>query len=130
MIDKIKDYLRIMQRIAMYRSDVEDEYAPTPYTFNMQRTDCHDKLFEEILPHLHLVDGFAREDAYWRSKEIFSRLDKVFKIFNEWDLDLKNTDDINILAKDLDRYLLTTEVRYYLEGRTPYLRHVIEPDDE
>lgn len=121
----IKDYLQVLQRIAMVKGD--DEFATTPYMLNRQRIEAHDALFKELFTYLKPEPGQTREDCYWRSKELFSRLDKIFKLFNEWDLDLKNSEDIMILTKDLDRFLFKTEVKYYLEGKTKGIHGVIEP---
>jgi len=123
----IKDYLKILQRIAMVKGD--DEFATTPYMLNRDRIEAHDKLFDELFTYLTPEPGQTREDCYWRSKEIFSRLDKVFKLYNEFDLDLTSNDDIMILTKDLYRFLISTEVKLYLEGKIGVIKGVIEPSE-
>ena len=75
---------------------------------------------------LSLVDGFTEDDAFQRSKEIFSRLDKVFRLYNAFELNLEDTEHIIILSKDLERFLSSTEVKNYLEGRTSGIHGVIE----
>lgn len=125
MKEKIREYLRIMQTIEMMRG--EDNLAfVTPYAMNARRMELHDALFQELYKTLKPVEGFMENDVYWRSKEIFSRLDKVFRLYNDFDLDLKNIDHIIILADDLEKFLSKTEVRYYLEGRTGGIHGVIE----
>ena len=106
----IKEYMLILQCIAI----------------STRRMDIHQRLFEELMSRLSLVDGFTRDDAFWRLKEIFSRLDKVFRLYNDFDLNLENTEHIRILSKDLERFLSSTEVKYYLEGRISGIHGVIE----
>ena len=124
MEQEIKEYMRILQCIAISKGG--DIYTPTLPAYNARRMDIHQRLFERIMEGLTLAEGFSSDDAYWRSKEIFSRLDKVFRLFNVFELDLTNTEHINILCKDLCRFLHSTEVKYYLEGRTRYINGVIE----
>ena len=128
MKEKIQDYLRIMQTIEMMKGD-DDLSFVTPYGMNARRMDLHDALFRELYKTLSPVEGFMENDVYWRSKEIFSRLDKVFKLYNDFDLDLTNTEHITILTGDLEKFLSRTEVKYYLEGRTGGIHGVIENDD-
>lgn len=125
----INDYLMVLQRIAMVKGD--DEFATTPYMLNRQRIEAHDALFDELFTYLKPVAGQTREDCYWRSKELFSRLDKIFRLFNDFDLDLTDSEHIRFLTKDLDKFLFKTEVKYYLEGKTKGIHGVIEPwEDE
>lgn len=124
MSEVIAEYMRILQCIAISKGG--DIYAPTLPSFNARRMDIHQRLFEELMSSLSLVDGFTEDDAFWRSKEIFSRLDKVFRLYNDFDLNLENTEHIMILSKDLERFLSSTEVKYYLEGRISGIHGVIE----
>lgn len=124
MEQEIKEYLRILQCIAISKGG--DIYAPTLPAYNARRMDIHQRLFEKIMQGLKLVDGFTEDDAFWRSKEIFSRLDKVFRLYNDFDLNLEDTEHIAILSKDLKRFLSSTEVKYYLEGRISSIHGVIE----
>lgn len=126
MEQEIKEYLRILQCIAISKGG--DIYAPTLPAYNARRMDIHQRLFEKIKSGLKLVDGFTEDDAFWRSKEIFSRLDKVFRIYNDFDLNLEDTEHIAILSKDLKRFLSSTEVKYYLEGRISCIHGVIEKE--
>lgn len=128
MTDQIKEYLRIMQTIEMMRGD-DDLAFVTPYGMNARRMDLHDALFQELYKTLKPVEGFTENDVYWRSKEIFSRLDKVFALYNDFKLDLKDTQHIMLLAEDLEKFLSKTEVKFYLEGRTGGIHGVIENDD-
>ena len=129
MKEKIDEYLRIMQSIELMRGD-DDLSFVTPYAMNARRMELHDALFQELYKTLNPVEGFFENDVYWRSKEIFSRLDKVFRLYNDFDLDLKNAEHLIILAKDLETFLSRTEVKYYLEGRTGGIHGVIENDDD
>ena len=128
MTNEIRDYLRMMQTIELMKGDDELTFV-TPYGMNARRMDLHDKLFEELYTTLKPVDGFTKNDSYWRSKEIFSRLDKVFALYNDFPLDLTNTEHITMLSGDLEKFLSRTEVRYYLEGRINGIHGVIENDD-
>ena len=128
MTDQIREYLRIMQTIEMMRGD-DDLAFVTPYGMNARRMDLHDALFQELYKTLKPVEGFTENDVYWRSKEIFSRLDKVFALYNDFKLDLKDTQHIMLLAEDLEKFLSKTEVKMYLEGRTGGIHGVIENDD-
>ena len=125
----IKDYLKVLQRIAMVKGG--DDFAPTPYMLNQQRIEAHDRLFDKLFTYLTPAPGQTRDDCYWRSKELFSRLDRIFSLFNDVDLDLRDSEHIGFLAKDLDKFLFKTEVKYYLEGKTNGIHGVIEPwEDE
>lgn len=128
MTDQIKEYLRIMQTIEMMRGD-DDLTFVTPYAMNARRMDLHDALFQELYKTLSPVEGFTENDVYWRSKEIFSRLDKVFALYNDFKLDLKDTQHIMLLAEDLEKFLSKSEVKMYLEGRIGGIHGVIENDD-
>lgn len=128
MTDQIKEYLRIMQTIEMMRGD-DDLAFVTPYGMNARRMDLHDALFQELYKTLKPVEGFTENDVYWRSKEIFSRLDKVFALYNDFKLDLKDTQHIMLLAEDLEKFLSKSEVKMYLEGRIGGIHGVIENDD-
>lgn len=124
MNEVITEYMRILQCIAISKGG--DIYTPTLPSFNARRMDIHQRLFEELMSRLSLVDGFTEDDAFQRSKEIFSRLDKVFRLYNTFELNLEDTEHIMILSKDLERFLSSTEVKYYLEGRTSGIHGVIE----
>lgn len=124
MEELIQEYLRILQCIAISKGG--DEFAPTIPAYNTRRMDVHDRLFKELLEGLALAENFTEEDAYWRTKEIFSRLDKVFRLYNDWDLDLTNSEDVYLLSKDLYKFLYKTETSMYLEGRIDGIRGVID----
>lgn len=124
MEEKIIDYLRIIHVIAVSKGG--DIYAPTMPGLNIRRMDLHEALFKEIAKTLNRVDGFTEEDAYWRSKDLFSRLDKIFRLYNDFDLEPANIEHIKILEKDLYKFISSTEVKYYLEGRINGVHDVIE----
>ena len=127
MEQEIREYMRILQCIAISKGG--DIYAPTLPAYNARRMDLHQRLFEKIMQGLTLIDGFTEDDTFWRSKEIFSRLDKVFRLYNDFDLNLEDSEHIAILSKDLMRFLSSTEVKYYLEGRISGIHGVIENED-
>ncbi len=124
MNEVITEYMRILQCIAISKGG--DIYAPTLPCLNARRMDIHQRLFEKLMSELSLVDGFTEDDTFQRSKEIFSRLDKIFRLYNDYELNLEDTEHIMILSKDLERFLSSTEVKYYLEGRTTGIHGVIE----
>lgn len=113
----INDYVSVLQAIAEYKVDVEDDR--TPYQLEMRRKDMHDKLFtEDILPILSLRKGFTENDAYFRSKEIFSNLDKVWRIYDMTEFDITDDNCTKWLVTHLYHFLQTTETKYFLEGVT------------
>lgn len=115
--DDILEYLEILQAIATYKVDAADNH--TPYQLEIRRKDAHDRLFnEDILPLLTLKDGFTEDDAYLRSKDLFSNLDKIWKIYDLTDFDITDGNCIRWLQAHLYHFLLTTETLYYLEGVT------------
>lgn len=124
MEELIQEYLRILQCIAISKGG--DEFARTIPAYNTRRMDIHDRLFKELLGGLALAENFTEDDAYWRSKEIFSRLDKVFRLYNDWNLDLTNSEDVYLLSKDLYKFLHKTETSMYLEGRISGIDGVID----
>lgn len=128
MKDLIREYLRILQCIAISKGG--DIFAPTLPGYNARRMDIHQRLFEKLMEGLTLAEGFSSDDTFWRSKEIFANLDKVFRLYNDFELDLENTEHILILAKDLEKFLSKTEVKYYLEGKTNGITGVIDQDNE
>lgn len=121
---EILEYLRIIQVISLYKSD--DDLAATPYSMNAQRMDRHEALFNAMLPHIQKADGFSDGDVYERMKDVFYHLDRVFALYNSYELDLKNTEHILILGKDLERFLFSREVLNYLGGISNRINGVIE----
>lgn len=116
-------YLFTLQSIAQYKFDAND--CSTPYQFEQSRKIAHDRLFQEnILPTLKLEEGFSEYDAYNRSKEIFSNLDRVWKIYDETEFDLTKDDTIPWLVLYLWKLLRSTEGKYYLEGHTQYIHGI------
>ena len=116
MEEKIKDYLHVIYAIALSKGG--DMFAPTIPGMNIQRMDKHDALFNEIASSLSLAEGFTSDDAYWRSKDLFANLDKIFRLYNDFDLDLTNREHVTLLEKDLYRFISSTEVKNFLDGRT------------
>ena len=113
----IKEYLHVLQNISNWQSEFG---SGTPYAFETRRCELHNRIFEtHVFPFLK--DGTDYNDAYQRSKEIFSRLDQVWKIYNNMPFDLNDDECIVQLSKDLAIFLLKTETLYYLEGVTAHV---------
>ena len=120
----IKDYLYILQSISKFKSEFSG--TGTPYAFETRRCELHNRIFEtHIFPFLR--DGTDYNAAYLRSKELFSRLDQIWRIYNAYPFDLNDNECIIQLAKDLDKFLLKTETLYYLVGVTAHI-HGIDLD--
>ena len=123
----IKKYLETLQTIERLRIEAG---IGTPYGLEQRRTEIHHELFyEHILPMLNIVEGHNDLDAYMRSKEIFSRLDKVFRNYTIMPFDLTDDDCIIELTKILYRFLLSTEVICFLELRTNFIHGVIDDNN-
>lgn len=113
----IDGYVSVLQAIAEYKADTDDDR--TPYQLEMRRKDMHDRLFsEDILPALSLRKGFTENDAYLRSKDIFSNLDKVWRIYDMTEFDITDDNCAKWLVTHLYHFLQTTETKYFLEGVT------------
>ena len=118
----IKDYLHILRSISNWQSEFSG--TGTPYAFETRRCELHNRIFEtHIFPFLE--DGVNYNEAYQRSKELFSRLDQIWSIYNAFPFDLNDEDCIILLSKDLSTFLLKTETLLYLEGRTAHI-HCID----
>lgn len=123
----IKKYLKTLQGIERLRIDAG---IGTPYGLEQRRVEIHHKLFyEHILPMLNIAEGHDDSDAYVRSKEIFSRLDKVFRNYTMMPFDLTDNDCLIELSKILYRFLLSTEAIYFLELRTNFIHGVIDDNN-
>lgn len=120
----ILDYLFALQRIELYKEDSGDWQSP--YQLEMCRIEMHRKLFDnQILPTLHLdVEGFTEDDAFIRSKELFGNLDKIWRIYDLTPFDIKEDNDVAWMAKYLDKFLNTTETKYFLEGRIQFIHGI------
>lgn len=117
----IKDYLHILRSISNWQSEFSG--TGTPYAFETRRCELHNRIFEtHIFPFLK--DGTDYNAAYQRSKELFSRLDQIWRIYNAYPFDLNDEDCIIQLAKDLSTFLLKTETLYYLEGVTAHIHGI------
>ena len=114
----IKDYLHVLQSISNWSKEFGG--TGTPYAFETRRCELHNRIFEtHVFPFLE--DGADFNFAYQRSKELFSRLDQIWAIYNLAPFDLDNDECIIDLAKDLVTFLLKTETLYYLEGKTAHI---------
>ena len=114
----IKDYLQILRSISNWQSEFDG--TGTPYAFETRRCELHNRIFEmHIFPILK--DGTSYSAAYQKSKELFSRLDQIWRIYNAYQFDLNDDECITQLAKDLCTFLLKTETLYYLEGVTAHI---------
>lgn len=117
----IKDYLHILRSISNWQDKLSG--TGTPYAFEIRRYELHNCIFEtHIFPFLR--DGTDYNAAYQRSKELFSRLDQIWRIYNAFPFDLDNDECIILLAKDLCTFLLKTETLYYLEGATAHIHGI------
>lgn len=124
MEERIKNYLFALQRIELYKEDSGD--CMSPYQFEMNRIDAHRELFDnDILPFLrHDVEGFNEHDAFVRSKELFSNLDKIWAIYDATPFDIKKDTCVKWLAKYLYKFLTSTETKYFLEGKTQFIHGI------
>lgn len=123
----IIEYLMALQRIWQYKEDSKDWL--TPYQMEMCRQAMHRKLFDNvILPMLKLYDGFTEDDAYIRSKEIFGNLDKIWALYDDSPFSLEEDEEIQWMAVYLSKFLYSSEVLNYLEGKTKYIHGVIEKE--
>lgn len=115
----IKNYLYILRNISNWKS----EYGCiTPYALETQRLRLHYRIFEShIAPYLDDVDY---NDGYQRSKELFSRLNEIWAIYNAGPFDLNNEECLIQLSHDLCTFLLKSETLNYLEGRTAYIHGI------
>lgn len=52
----------------------------------------------------------------------------MFRLYNDFELDLSDPDHLDILSGDLEKFLGKTEVRYFLEGRTKGVHGVVSLD--
>lgn len=117
----IKDYLHILRSISNWQSEFSG--TGTPYAFETRRCELHNRIFEtHIFPFLE--DGADYNEAYQRSKELFSRLDQIWSIYNAFPFDLNDEECIIQLSKDLGSFLLKTETLFYLEGRTAHIHGI------
>ena len=121
--DEIVEYVELLHNIADYKYVAED--ISTPYAFEVNRAELHEKLFRnQILPRCHPVDGFTEDDMYARTKELFANLDKIWRIYDLTEFDLKDESCICFLCKYLQRFLFCTETLYFIEGRTTYIHGI------
>lgn len=124
--EELLDYLDILHQIAIFH----ESYAySTPHVLEGKRAEAHRNLFENhIAPFLE--DGTDVESAYIRSKDIFSNLDKVYRIFSITPFDLNDFGEMRMFSRELAHFLMGAEVLNYLEGKTQYIHNVIEPEDQ
>ena len=113
-------YVFSLQSIALYKMDAND--WQTPYQLENIRKNAHNKLFNDnILPTLNFVEGFDEHDSYMRSKDIFSNLDKVWKIYDDTDFDITKDECVPWMVIYLWKLLRSTECKYFLEGKTHFV---------
>ena len=114
----IKDYLHILRDIFNWQSEFSG--TGTPYAFETRRCELHNRIFEtHVFPFLE--DDTDYNEAYQRSKELFSRLDQIWSIYNSFPFDLNDEECIIQLSKDLGSFLLKTETLFYLEGKIAHI---------
>ncbi len=124
MEERIRNYLFALQRIELYKEDSGD--CMSPYQFEMNRIGAHRELFDnDILPSLCCdMEGFNEHDAFVRSKELFSNLDKIWAIYDATPFDIKEDTCVMWLAKYLYKFLNSTETKYFLEGKTQFIHGI------
>lgn len=113
LLELIETYLFILKDI---ENTIDDNVGLTMYTFEMSRQRLHNEITDELMTWL--PEGIDRNVVYNRSKEIFSNLDKVCKVYStaeEW----KSNDyyDIKDMAKYVRNYLVLSVVRQYISGK-------------
>lgn len=119
----IQKYLYSLQNILFYQQDACD--FCTPYQLEMNRQNAHNELVaNHILPMLKLDSSFSDTDVYIRTKLIFSNLDKVWKIYDNTEFDLKDDTCLAFLALYLEKLFTSSECKNYLEGKTEHLRGI------
>lgn len=119
----IQKYLYSLQNILFYQQDAGDFY--TPYQLEMNRQHAHNELVaNHILPMLKLDSSFSDTDVYVRTKLILSNLDKVWKIYDDTEFDLKNDTCLAFLSRYLEKLFTSSECKNYLEGKTEHLRGI------
>ena len=124
--DRCLRYLFSLQSILMYKTDAND--WQTPYQLETNRQNAHRKLFDDaILPMLRLEEGSDENDAYMRSKDIFGNLDKVWKIYDDSEMDLTDDSCIPWMVIYLWKLISSTEGKFFLEGRTQYIHGIHIP---
>ena len=119
----IFNYLANLKAIQDYHADTDD--ISTPYALEMRRQDLHVELvstYTALCLNDDLVDAV---DVYAKSKIIFANLDKICEIYSscdEWKL--KDNSDVRTMAKYLDKFLSSSEVKNYFErGFVPHSLH-------
>lgn len=113
LLEIIEDYLFTLKDI---EDTIDDNGGLTIYTFEVSRQELHNEIVDEFMTWL--PEGIDRNIVYNRSKEIFSNLDKVCKVYSnaeEWKSD--EYFDIKDMAKYVRNYLTLSVVRQYLSGK-------------
>lgn len=113
LLDLIEDYLFTLKDI---ENTIDDNGGLTMYTFEVSRQELHNEIVDEFMTWL--PEGIDRNIVYTRSKEIFSNLDKVCKLYStaeEWKSD--DYFDVMDMAKYVRNYLTLSVVRQYISGR-------------
>lgn len=116
-------YVLALQNITQYKADAND--WQTPYQLETIRQNAHRELFDNaILPLLKLDEDISEDDVYLRSKELFSNLDKIWKIYDGTEFDLTDDNCMEWMVLYLYRFLNTTETKLYLEGKIQYIHGI------
>lgn len=119
--ETILKYLFALQNLALYKQDACDYMSP--YQLDKIRSIAHNNLVQNVI--LPILDKNADESlVYVRSKDILSNLDKVWKIYDKTEFDLTNDDCIQWLAIYLWKFIIKTECRYFLEGKTDFIHGI------
>lgn len=122
----IYNYLANLKAIQDYQADTGD--ISTPYALEMRRQALHEELVSTYTALCLDDDLVSVFDVYDKSKIVFGNLDKICEIYSsceEWKL--KDNSDVRTMAKYLDKFLSSSEVKNYFErGFIPHVFRGIE----
>lgn len=111
----------LLQNYLYTLKDIQDMgMEKTPYALEEQRNKLHHQIIEE-LP----LEKNNFSTVYLLSKRIFENLDIINGLYSncsEWKL--QTVRDISMMAKDLYRYLTSSECLMYLEGKIDFPVHI------
>lgn len=113
LLETIEDYLFTLKDIENVK---DDNCGLTVYAFEISRQGLHDEIVEDYMTWL--PEGVDKNTVYDRTKEIFSNLDLVCRVYStceEW----KSNDYFDVLdmAKYVRNYLALSVVRQYISGK-------------
>ena len=116
-----KDYCIVLQSIADMQYDAD--MLGTAYGLESRREEAHEKVMDFVMGSLNPEADY--NEVYLRTKDIMSRLDKVWKIYDDTPFDILSKEFIVWMPHYLTRLFASTECKYYLEGKIDGLRNVV-----